>query len=212
MHRRLAAQLSALRCDASPAPAAAAEPDDEGPVTAAVRRQYDEQGFVVIDGLVSEELAARLLSATERVTAATRAVGGAAGEGGGGGLLRELGNFTTSGPPGEGVDFTRHNPHGYLHTRGEPWNINGVMHPQLDEPAFLEFLASPSIVAAASAFLRGAGPLMLGDCAPFVNPQEADFSIGWHRVSSTDHSLAQSSSLTNAAPHVPIARLRKHRR
>ena len=83
--RRLAAQLSALRCyDATPAPAAAAEPDDEGPVTDAVRRQYDERGFVVIDGLVSQELAARLLEATERVTAAARAVGGAAGEGGGG--------------------------------------------------------------------------------------------------------------------------------
>ena len=85
------------------------------------------------------------------------------------------------------------------------------MHPQLDEPVFLEYLASPSIVAAASAFLRGAGPLMLGDCAPFVNPQEADFSIGWHRVRSP-RVIGQSSSLTNAAPHVPITRLRKDRR
>ena len=35
-------------------------------------------------------------------------------------------------------------------------------------------------MAAAQAFLGGQ-ELQLGDISPFVNPQEADFCIGWHR-------------------------------
>ena len=45
---------------------------------------------------------------------------------------------------------------------------------------FLEYLGLPTIMNTAQRFLGGQ-EMQLGDAAPFVNPTEADFSIGWHR-------------------------------
>ncbi len=131
---------------------------------------------MVISGLVSDEMVARLLAATNSLTDLARSLGANDSS-------SPLSNSarTTCGATGEGVDFTRPNSDGYLHTQGEPWSINGVFHPDLSESAvFLEYYGSDTVVAAAQAFLGGQ-ELQLGDISPFVNPQEADFSIGWHR-------------------------------
>jgi hypothetical protein len=45
---------------------------------------------------------------------------------------------------------------------------------------FLEYLGLPTIMDTAQRFLGGQ-EMQLSDAAPFVNPTEADFSIGWHR-------------------------------
>jgi hypothetical protein len=163
----------------SSASSSASASASSGIPTEAQRAQYDANGYVKIGGLVSGEMVQRLLAATDRVTE----------------LARSLGPSDTTSPlrfsprtahsddgaSGDGVDFKRHNPAGYLHTLGEPWSINGVLHPDLPEAAvFLEYIGSPAIVAAARSFLGGQ-ELQLGDVAPFVNAPEADFCIGWHR-------------------------------
>lgn len=171
----LADHLGALHSSLSMAqPCAICEASSEI-VSAEQRRQYDTEGYVVISGLVSDEMVSRLLAATNSLTDLARSLGANDDS--------PLSNSarTMRGAPGEGVDFMRNNPDGYLHTRGEPWSINGVFHPDLPESAvFLEYYGSEPIVAAAQAFLGGQ-ELQLGDISPFVNPQEADFSIGWHR-------------------------------
>ena len=146
-------------------------------LTEAQRRAYDEQGFVKISGLVPEDMVQRLLTATDSLTELARSLDA-------NDTASPLSNTirTALGAAGEGPpDLKRHNPDGYLHTLGQPWSVSGVLHPDLPESkTFLEYYGSPNIVAAAQAFLGGQ-ELQLGDISPFVNPQEADFCIGWHR-------------------------------
>lgn len=112
-----------------------------GAVSAEQRHQYDMDGYVVIRGLVSDEMVGRLLGATNSLTDLARSLGPDDSS-------SPLCNTarTAFGAAGDGVDFTRHNPDGHLHTKGQPWSISGVLHPDLPESAvFLEYYGSEKV-------------------------------------------------------------------
>lgn len=167
--------LSRSKPSAHAATAAASEPTP----TALQREQYDRLGYVVIDGLVSPDLVARLLEASNRLVEMARSSNPPA--------WLPSGSRTTLGPAAAGeqgeevVDMRRPNPQGRRHTRGEPWHVAGTFHPQASNGnVFLEFLGSEKLMDTAQRFLGGA-ELMLGDTGIFVNTPEMDMSIGWHR-------------------------------
>lgn len=110
-------------------------------MSAEQRHQYDMDGYVVIRGLVSDEMVGRLLGATNSLTDLARSLGPDDSS-------SPLCNTarTAFGAAGDGVDFTRHNPDGHLHTKGQPWSISGVLHPDLPESAvFLEYYGSEKV-------------------------------------------------------------------
>jgi hypothetical protein len=59
------------------------------------------------------------------------------------------------------------------------WGINHLMHPDLGEPVFAQYLASDPVLTVAEALLGT--DLRLSLLHLFVNPVERDFSIPWHR-------------------------------
>lgn len=59
------------------------------------------------------------------------------------------------------------------------WGVNHLMHPELGEPVFAEYMASEPVLDVAAALL---GPsLRLSLVNILVNPAKRDFAIGWHR-------------------------------
>jgi hypothetical protein len=69
------------------------------------------------------------------------------------------------------------------HKRGasddDIWGVSHLMHPDLGEPVFAEYMASEPVLGVASALL---GPdLRLSLVNMLVNPSKRDFAISWHR-------------------------------
>lgn len=176
--RRLAALASQLSSPPPPLPRRRRVPAaaDEPTPTAEQRAHYDQMGYVVIDGLVPPALLTRLLGACDRLTDLARDPD-ACPE-----WMAATGRTTQGEPTTDdiAIDLTRPNPQGRHHTQGEPWHVAGIYHPEAEASCFLEYLGLPSIMDTAQRFLGGQ-EMQLGDAAPFVNPTESDFSIGWHR-------------------------------
>jgi len=104
-----------------------------------LKTAYEQQGFVVIPGLVSDELATKLEAACDRVVARTRS--------GQWTLRRTVGRQF---PP-----FDADNP--------DSWGVQHVMHPDLKEPAFAEYYASKPITDAVADLLEcGEQDLQMG--------------------------------------------------
>jgi hypothetical protein len=167
--------ISSATATALTATAAAMQPTP----TASQREQYDRLGYVVIDGLVSPDLVARLLDASNRLVELARSSSPPA--------WLPSGSRTALGPAAaeeqgeEVVDMRRPNPEGRRHTRGEPWHVAGTFHPQAKNGnVFLEFLGSERLLDTAQRFL-GSTEMMFGDTGIFINTPEMDMSIGWHR-------------------------------
>jgi ectoine hydroxylase-related dioxygenase (phytanoyl-CoA dioxygenase family) len=62
---------------------------------------------------------------------------------------------------------------------GDIWGVNHLLHPDLGEPVFAEYMASDPVLDLAAEQL---GPsLRLSLVSMFVNPAKRDFAFGWHR-------------------------------
>lgn len=62
---------------------------------------------------------------------------------------------------------------------GDIWGVNHLLHPDLGEPMFGEYMASDLVLDMATELL---GPsLRLSFLGMFVDPAERDFAFGWHR-------------------------------
>ena len=98
-------------------------------VTSALKAAYDEQGFVVIPGLVTEDERPKLEEACKRVVGLTRA-----------GRWPHRRTVGKQFPP-----FDNENP--------DSWGVQHVMHPDLGEPVFAQWYTSPLLIDAAKTLL-----------------------------------------------------------
>jgi ectoine hydroxylase-related dioxygenase (phytanoyl-CoA dioxygenase family) len=66
------------------------------------------------------------------------------------------------------------------------WGVSHLLHPELEEPAFAQYLASPLVLDVVADLLgvpqaQKAQRLQLELVNMLVNPAHQDFEIGWHR-------------------------------
>ena len=59
------------------------------------------------------------------------------------------------------------------------WGVSNLLHPDLGEPAFADYLATDEVLETAGDLLPG--PLRLSLTNMLVNPALRDHAIGWHR-------------------------------
>lgn len=69
---------------------------------------------------------------------------------------------------------------------GDIWGVSHLLHPELDEPIFAEYMASPEVIDAVSDLLglrqnAMSTSLQLELVNMLVNPAKHDYEIGWHR-------------------------------
>jgi ectoine hydroxylase-related dioxygenase (phytanoyl-CoA dioxygenase family) len=62
---------------------------------------------------------------------------------------------------------------------GDIWGVNHLLHPDLSEPVFAQWLASDPVLDIAAQLLSPSLRLFL--VAMFVDPAKRDFAFGWHR-------------------------------
>jgi ectoine hydroxylase-related dioxygenase (phytanoyl-CoA dioxygenase family) len=71
-------------------------------------------------------------------------------------------------------------PHVRRAPEGDIWGVSHLLHPELDEPVFAEYMASPPVLEVA-ADLLGTPELRLELVNMLVNPARQDYAIEWHR-------------------------------
>ncbi|KAF9446655.1 hypothetical protein P691DRAFT_732842 [Macrolepiota fuliginosa MF-IS2] len=123
-----------------------------------IKATYDEQGFVVVPGLIPEEDWEELEAACQRVIRKTRE--------GDWPHRRTVGKQF---PP-----FDIDNP--------DSWGVQHVMHPQLNEPAFGKWYTSQALLSAVKQLLGCSDEeLQLELFNLLINPLDHDFALRWHR-------------------------------
>jgi hypothetical protein len=71
-------------------------------------------------------------------------------------------------------------PHKRRAGEDDIWGVSHLLHPELEEPIFAEYMASAPVLDVA-ADLLGTSHLRLELVNMLVNPARRDFAIGWHR-------------------------------
>lgn len=98
-------------------------------MTAELKTSYDQQGYVVIPGLLGSEHKGALEEACERIIARTRA-----------GLWPHRRTVGKQFPP-------------YGDENSDSWGVQHVMHPDLGEPAFVQWYTSSKLLAVVTELL-----------------------------------------------------------
>ena len=141
------------------------------------RQRFARDGFLIVDDFQSHPLLPQLASAARCITAQVNASDAAAVDPTTAYMHRTSPHRGESrSPQWTGAE--------HVFTRAEAWAIRGALHPVWQTPCFAEFLGSPAVLAFVRRWSGGAldaGQLGLPDATLFVNPQEGDFSEGWHR-------------------------------
>ncbi|GAN02754.1 phytanoyl- dioxygenase family protein [Mucor ambiguus] len=116
-----------------------------------------ENGFVIVDNLIPEEVFLRLREACDRVVDRARK---------GDWKYRRL--VGTQFPPWtEGTDV---------------WGVQHMIHPDLKEKVFAEWYGSPKLLEAVEQLLHTKhDDLQLELFNLLINPQDSDFDLTWHR-------------------------------
>ncbi|KAL7310984.1 hypothetical protein PS15m_008808 [Mucor circinelloides] len=116
-----------------------------------------ENGFVIVDNLIPEEMFLRLREACDRVVDRARK---------GDWKYRRL--VGTQFPPWtEGTDV---------------WGVQHMIHPDLKEKVFAEWYGSPKLLEAVEQLLHTKhDDLQLELFNLLINPQDSDFDLTWHR-------------------------------
>lgn len=141
-----------------------------------IKKQYDEQGYVVVQNLIAASEFAPLQDACARVVKKTRQAHWM--------HRRTVGKQFPPFDVKKDVDI---------------WGIQHVMHPELGEGAFLKWYTSDNLVQVAAELLgceedhlqmgkinRSGKPASLTDGASelfnlLINPQRDNFALRWHR-------------------------------
>ncbi|CAO3645138.1 unnamed protein product [Mucor hiemalis] len=142
-----------------------------------LQESLEKDGFVIVDGLISQDAFIRLTDACDRVVEKARK---------GDWKYRRL--VGTQFPPWtEGTDV---------------WGVQHLMHPELSEPIFAEWYGS-SLLQEAVCQLLGTNPqeLQLELFNLLVNPQETDFDLTWHRDSVPTETNEEKEREYLAVPH-----------
>jgi hypothetical protein len=142
-----------------------------------LKKQYDEEGFVVIPSLIPPELRTRLEAACERVISLTRS-----------GSWTHRRTVGKQFPP-----FDNDNP--------DSWGVQHLMHPDLGEPVFADWYTSDSLVRAVCDLMEcEEEQLQMGEYSSIsnlqiqsadmaleelfnllINPESHEFALRWHR-------------------------------
>ncbi|KAI0822153.1 hypothetical protein BC628DRAFT_1391219 [Trametes gibbosa] len=123
-----------------------------------IKEQYNEQGYVVIPGLITPEHLNALEIASERVIARTRA----------------------DKWPHRRTVGRQFPPYG----DGDPdsWGVQHVMHPDLGEPAFARWYTSDPLVNAVRELLGCEEDVLQMELFNMlINPTSNSFALRWHR-------------------------------
>lgn len=139
-----------------------------------IKESLQEDGYVIIDGLISPDLFNKLTEACDRVVERARK-----------GDWKHRRLVGTQFPPWtEGTDV---------------WGVQHLMHPELNEPVFAEWYGSPELQQTVCQLL-GTTPqelqlgktqsILLSPLTNFlelfnllINPNDSDFDLTWHRDS-----------------------------
>ncbi|KAL0948378.1 hypothetical protein HGRIS_010960 [Hohenbuehelia grisea] len=122
------------------------------------KQQFQEQGFVIIQGLVQPQDRAELEVACDRVIAKTRS--------------GEWPHRRTVG---------KHFPP-YGDADPDSWGVQHVMHPDLEEPAFAQWYTSEPLLTAAKELLECKDEdLQMELFNLLINPVSHSFALRWHR-------------------------------
>ncbi|KAI6108697.1 hypothetical protein EDD16DRAFT_1618420 [Pisolithus croceorrhizus] len=127
-------------------------------MTSGIKEMYDEQGYVIVPGLVTPEHFTSLRKACERVITKTRS-----------GVWPHRRTVGRQFPP-----YGNDNP--------DSWGVQHVMHPDLGEPIFAEWYTSEGLLAAAMELLQcKEDELQMELFNLLINPLHHDFALRWHR-------------------------------
>ncbi|KAI6012240.1 hypothetical protein EDC04DRAFT_3121520 [Pisolithus marmoratus] len=127
-------------------------------MTSSIKEMYDEQGYVIMPGLVTPEHFTLLRKACERVIAKTRS-----------GVWPHRRTVGRQFPP-----YDNDNP--------DSWGVQHVMHPDLGEPVFAEWYTSERLLAVVRELLQcGEDELQMELFNLLINPLHHDFALRWHR-------------------------------
>ncbi|KAL0090030.1 hypothetical protein J3Q64DRAFT_1727998 [Phycomyces blakesleeanus] len=143
------------------------------PIQEALKRD----GYVIVDGLIDPELMIRLKEACDRVVAKARA---------GDWKYRRL--VGTQFPPWtEGTDV---------------WGVQHLIHPELNEPVFLEWYGSTKLLQSVCELLGAKKEdLQLELFNLLINPQDSDFDLTWHRDAVPAETSAEEEIEKLKVPH-----------
>ncbi|KAI8080276.1 uncharacterized protein B0P05DRAFT_469482 [Gilbertella persicaria] len=122
-----------------------------------IEQAIKENGFVIVDNLIPQDMFIRLKEACDRVVNRARK---------GDWKYRRL--VGTQFPPWtEGTDV---------------WGVQHMIHPDLKEPVFAEWYGSPKLLEAVQQLLNTKhDDLQLELFNLLINPQDSDFDLTWHR-------------------------------
>ncbi|WOO82109.1 uncharacterized protein LOC62_04G005610 [Vanrija pseudolonga] len=119
--------------------------------------KYHKDGYVVVDGLIPDELYAPLCEAADEVTDKARAHTW--------GQVRMVGKQFP--PWTEGDDV---------------WGVQNIMHPELGKPIFAEWYGSDDLLDVSAALMGVERKDMQFELFNIlVNPLEKDYALSWHR-------------------------------
>ncbi|KAJ3509579.1 hypothetical protein NLJ89_g5148 [Agrocybe chaxingu] len=123
-----------------------------------LKTHYDEQGYVIVPGLIETKDFDELEKACNRIIARTRE-----------GLWPHRRTVGKQFPP-------------YGDNDPDSWGVQHVMHPQLGESIFAKWYTSPKLLAAATSLLGcGVEDLQMELFNLLINPVSHDFALRWHR-------------------------------
>ncbi|KAF9005116.1 hypothetical protein BDQ17DRAFT_1240311 [Cyathus striatus] len=123
-----------------------------------LKELYDEQGYVVVEGLVNEKDRAELERACERAIARTRASQWP--------YRRTVGKQF---PP-------------YGDDDPDSWGVQHLMHPDLGEPVFAQWYTSQALIDVVKELLQcNEDELQMELFNLLINPSKHDFALRWHR-------------------------------
>ncbi|KAF8906986.1 hypothetical protein CPB84DRAFT_1675092 [Gymnopilus junonius] len=127
-------------------------------MTSALKDQYEEHGYVVVPGLIEDKDWHELEQACEHVIAKTRS-----------------GSWTHRRTVGKQFP-----PYGQ--DDPDSWGVQHVMHPELNEPAFVKWYTSPKLLEVTTELLGcKEDDLQMELFNLLINPISHDFALRWHR-------------------------------
>ncbi|TFK51567.1 hypothetical protein OE88DRAFT_1735447 [Heliocybe sulcata] len=128
------------------------------PASSRLRQQYEEQGYVIIPGLIANEEFEALREAAERTVERTRS--------GAWPYRRVVGKQF---PP-------------YGNDDPDSWGVQHVMHPDLGEPAFAKWYTSEGLTGVVQELLECPQEnLQMELFNMLINPEKHNFALRWHR-------------------------------
>lgn len=127
-------------------------------INSTIKTVYDDQGFVVVPGLIPPQNWAELEAACQRTVQKVRD-----------GTWPHRRTVGRQFPP-----FHNDNP--------DSWGVQHIMHPQLSEPAFGQWYTSDKLLEVVKELLDCKDhELQLELFNLLINPLDHDFSLRWHR-------------------------------